>query len=277
MNIIPIEKKEEKIGLFIQARTNSKRLPNKVIKKIKGKTLLERCLISLYPLFEHVDITAILAPSWDKGKFDFIKKNFPEIEVLYTEREENAVLKRFTNAIHRFDVNYVIRICSDRVINKWDTQLEMLSYMKENNINYISCEENPLRSTTGEIYKSKALLSLSDTVFLYDWAEKVTEEAKPLEDGYIPYPPIIPSLDMYHKEIMEHISVGFKNQVKVTNNFKERYPYDFSIDTKEDLQIAKNIITKLYEEKHLVDKSRKNNHYIDPNQYMEYYRILVSN
>ena len=273
--ICKLDNKPSRVGLFIQARTGSTRLPNKVTKKINKKTILERCLISLIPIFEHVDTVAILAPNIDRFSFEFIKKTF-DIEILVCSGSEENVLKRFVKAIHQFNVDYVIRICSDRVINDWETQLKMLSYIKENDLDFISCEKPPLRSITGEIYKSKALLEMADKALIYNWANEVSDEIQTLE-GYIPSIPFLSSLDdISLRDVIEHISIAFKNEVEITSGLEEEYPYDFSIDTKEDFIKARNIIIKLYNEKILLDHIKDPvNHIINYRKYMEYFKEIT--
>ena len=257
---------KNKTGLFIPARTRSNRFYGKLTSMIYRKTMLERCIISILPIKHLFDHIVILGDNSDsgygdaRGSFDFIKDIFPFVEIRYYWTKDNDTLGRFYEAIKEFEVTYVVRLCADRIINDNKIQKFMLNYLKENkDLNYISCEKNPLRSVTGEVYRAIALEELYDRHRLYQLLENN-------EDSYI--------WDGNIRDILEHISVAFRNKVKIETDLKKVYPYDFSIDTKEELKIHSAIVKRFYESG-LIPKEKKKDpmsHCLDPLVYMQYYK-----
>ena len=258
-NLAKIEKKEKKVGIFIQARTNSKRLHDKVNKKIKTFSVLERCIISVLPLLEHKNIKTIyiLCPLRDKEIFTDLSKKYG-IKILSDVWDENKVLERFYNAIKETKVDYVIRICSDKIINHTTTQFDMLNYiMNNNNIEYVSCEKDPLRTTTGEIYKSEALINLYERLN----PNFMTAELSTAQDEGMGVDILINNSSINYREIFEHISVAFKNKIKIEPTLD--FFYDFSIDTQKDFNAIKKIVYYLYKnKKNLYPKDDYRNHII---------------
>ena len=76
--------------LFLQARLNSKRLPNKVLLKIKGKTILEH-IINRLKLSKKIDDIFILTSKNKKDNMIFDLCN--KIKINCYRGPENDVLK----------------------------------------------------------------------------------------------------------------------------------------------------------------------------------------
>lgn len=99
-----------KIGIIVQARMGSTRLPGKILKKFYGEdTLLETLLNKLHTI---AGVKVIVATS--------INENNDELETfLLNKRElvfrgsENDVLDRFIKAAEANNIDGIVRICSD--------------------------------------------------------------------------------------------------------------------------------------------------------------------
>ena len=78
---------------IIQARLNSKRLPNKVMKLVGGKTMLRRV--------------------WDAAKSSWADKVVVAWPERYPDLDENDVLERFRRISNEFPSHYIIRLTSD--------------------------------------------------------------------------------------------------------------------------------------------------------------------
>ena len=99
-----------KVILITQARVGSTRLPNKVLKKIKGKTLLEIHIerIKKSKLIDKI-IIATTTETNDNIICDIAKKN----SVFYFKGSENDVLDRFYQAVKNYKPNFIVRLTSD--------------------------------------------------------------------------------------------------------------------------------------------------------------------
>ena len=99
-----------KVVLVTQARMSSTRLPNKVLKKINGKTLLE---IHLERISRNsIGAETILATTTNPAD-DPILKLGKELNVRVSRGSENNVLDRFYQACKDLNPDYVIRLTSD--------------------------------------------------------------------------------------------------------------------------------------------------------------------
>lgn len=101
----------EKIGIIIQARISSTRLPKKIILEIDERVTFLDVLLNKLKSFK-IKLPVILATSnlpVDSILVGFAKKH--KIK-LYRGSEEN-VLKRFINCAEENNLNTIVRICSD--------------------------------------------------------------------------------------------------------------------------------------------------------------------
>ena len=94
---------------IIQARMSSTRLPGKVLKKIKGKTLLE---ILIDRLKHSKKIDKIIIATTDNKKDLAIVKLAKKINCPYFVGDENDVLDRFYQTAKKFKANIIVRISS---------------------------------------------------------------------------------------------------------------------------------------------------------------------
>lgn len=153
------------IGIIIQARMGSTRLPGKILKKFYGDdTLLETLLSSLHK----VGVKIIVATS--------INDNDDEIEVflkgkgeLVYRGSENDVLDRFIKAAESNDIDGIIRICSDNPFMDWQGVSQLIEKARSSNADYIGFRVNDTPSILthfgfwGEYVKLDALKHVADT------------------------------------------------------------------------------------------------------------------
>lgn len=99
-----------KVGIIIQARLGSTRLPNKVLLDFNnGKNILQ---IIYEKLVSHFSIPIIIATTTNKIDDDienFCKKN----NITFFRGSENDVLSRFINVADIYKFTHVIRVCAD--------------------------------------------------------------------------------------------------------------------------------------------------------------------
>ena len=100
----------KKIACIIQARSNSKRLPNKILKKISGRTVLE-ILISRLKKSKKID--KIIIATTKKKNDDIIIKIAQKNQVDYYRGNESNVLKRYYDCANKFNLDNILRITSD--------------------------------------------------------------------------------------------------------------------------------------------------------------------
>lgn len=99
-----------KIIVFIQARMSSKRLPGKVMLKIKNKSILEHVVYNLKKSKSLEDIVVLTSKKIEDQK---IVNLCNEKNILYYRGDLNNVYKRFFNALQKFKCDAFVRICAD--------------------------------------------------------------------------------------------------------------------------------------------------------------------
>ena len=126
------------IGIIIQARMGSTRLPGKILKKFYGEdTLLETLLKNLHK----VGAKVVVATS--------VNKNNDELELFLKNKgqliyrgSENDVLDRFIKAAEENDIDGIVRICSDNPFIDWHGVDQLVEKAKSSNADYIGFRVN---------------------------------------------------------------------------------------------------------------------------------------
>lgn len=127
---------EIKLGIVIQARTGSSRLPNKILKKFyKEKTILDLLLENLKSNF--LDIPIILATS--KNQNDCILEKIAEkFSINFYRGSENNVLSRFIDVGNEFELTHIVRICSDNPFLNMSSIKRLVGNLNSCEIDYLS-------------------------------------------------------------------------------------------------------------------------------------------
>ena len=99
-----------KFIIFIQARMSSKRLPGKVLLKIKDKSLLEHIFFNLRKSQSSKRIVVLTSTYKDDNKIIDVCKNN---KISFYRGSLNNVYKRFMGALEEFKCDAFVRICAD--------------------------------------------------------------------------------------------------------------------------------------------------------------------
>ena len=127
------------IGIIIQARLGSTRLPRKILREFYGgKTLLETVINNLRKV---KDAQIIVATS--------VNPNNDELEAFLVERgitvfrgSEDDVLSRFIGAAEENDIEGIVRICSDNPFLDWHGVAALIDKAKSCKADYIGYRIN---------------------------------------------------------------------------------------------------------------------------------------
>lgn len=99
-----------KIIAITQARTGSSRLPNKVLKRIEGQSLLE---IHLQRIQQSQKIQKTIVATTTKPQDSAIVQAANQLRIISYQGSENDVLDRFYQAAKKHQPDYVVRLTSD--------------------------------------------------------------------------------------------------------------------------------------------------------------------
>lgn len=131
------------LGIIIQARTGSTRLPNKVILPFNGsESILEIIIHNIKSNFDLPIILATTINTSDEQLVDLANKN----KISFFRGSEQNVLSRFIDISTNFGFKYIIRVCADnpflsvkhlsKLINEFEksSKIDYLGFQLSNNI-----------------------------------------------------------------------------------------------------------------------------------------------
>ena len=143
---------------IVQARTNSTRLRNKVMKKILNKTVIEILLrrLSKSKLIDKIIVATTKNKSDDKLVNLLKKLNFD----FYRGSEKN-VLKRYLDASKKYNAKYIVRITADNPIIEPKIVDNVIKLFEKTKVDYCTNENPPTfpQGLCAEVFSYKALLS----------------------------------------------------------------------------------------------------------------------
>lgn len=149
-----------KIGIIIQARMGSTRLPAKIMMDIKNKSILEYQLKRL----DEIECPIIIATTLEPQD-DVIEKFALDHDLSFFRGDQDNVLKRYYDCAAYFKLDTIIRITSDcPLIDGQVIKQGMIQYQKANNQNlYLS---NTLERTfpRGADFEIFSFLQLEDAI-----------------------------------------------------------------------------------------------------------------
>ncbi len=193
---------------IIQARMGSSRLPGKVLKQIKGKSLLE---IQYNRLSKAQSINAIVIATTTNKEDDAIEEFCKSKNILVFRGSDWDVLDRYYRAAVLFKATNVVRITSDCPLHHHTVVDKVMNEFELSGKDYFSNSNN----------EPDFLEDGFDVeVFTFDALKIAWQEAKLLSER-------------------EHVTPYIKNSGKFSCGWKksnEAYTYKLSVDTENDLK-----------------------------------------
>lgn len=127
------------IGIIIQARMGSTRLPGKILRPFYGgKTLLETLLDNLHK----IKGCKIIVATSDNSNNDDLEKFLSERGELVFRGSEQDVLDRFIKAAEAHNVEGIVRICSDNPFMDWHGIEMLVKKATQSDADYIGFRVN---------------------------------------------------------------------------------------------------------------------------------------
>lgn len=213
---------EKNIGIIIQARTGSNRLPKKVIKKIEGKTVLEH-VVERAKIIKNGN--KVILATTDKKDDDILEKIAKELNINVFRGSENDVLDRYYKTAKLFNIDPIVRITADCPLIDPKIIEKVIKFYIQGDYDYVS-NVRPVSYPDGQDVE----------VFSFKTLEKTWNEAK---------------LDFDREHVVDYI---WKNPQtfrigNVANN-KDISSIRLTLDEKEDMILIKKIYKELYNKNH---------------------------
>lgn len=226
-------------AFIIQARSGSKRLPNKIILPFyNDKTILDIQLENIQKHFPNALI--VLATTTNKAD-DAVADKYAYNKKLHVFRgDEDNVLKRFIDTAKQFKVEHVVRICADNPFLSMDYCENLIQGYYKTMPDYASygfSDGTPaIRSHTGLFAEmvclkalEKALQSTGDKLYLEHVTNYIYGHPADFKLDFIPVPAFI---DGYLDKLRLTIDTieDFKNLQKLYLALLNKYGAGFTIE-----------------------------------------------
>ena len=212
------------IGIIIQARMGSERLPNKVLMDLSGKPVLKHIVDRVK---QSKNVNKIIIATTINPKDDAVV-DFCKLEKLnYYRGSEENVLERFLNAAKVFEIDTIIRITGDCPLIDPMIIDEMID-------KYLIIKPDILTNAGLDLSKRTYPRGLDTEVFSFSSLKFAHENAK-------------------HKYHFEHVTPFIYEQSKLVQYFQNDTNYShvrITLDTIEDFNLINYIYSKLYNSKH---------------------------
>ena len=206
------------IGVIIQARIGSIRLPKKVIKKIEGKTVLEHVVNRVRGIKNSYKI--VIATT-DKKEDNVLERIAQKLKVAVFRGSKNDVLDRFYQAAKLFKIDPIVRITADCPLLDPQVAEKVIALYAKGDCDYVSNVHPPTFPDGMDV-----------EVFSFQLLEKSWQEAK------LPFE-------------REHVTSYIVKNPKIFRLKNVVYDKDFSnlrltLDEKEDLILIRKIYKELF-------------------------------
>ncbi len=211
------------IVAITQARTGSTRLPNKIMMKINGDSLLK---IHINRIKKSKKINSIIIATTTSQTDDVIVNEAEKLKVKYHRGSEYDVLDRFYNSVNKLKPDYIVRLTSDCPLIDWNLIDLIIEKTLAGNYDYCSntLEDSFPDGQDVEVFKFDSLYKAWMKATLPSEREHVTPFIKKNSDYF------------------------GKNLFKVKNIFSEDIRFKdirVTVDEPEDFKVISMLIDKL--------------------------------
>ncbi len=210
-----------RVVCIVQARVGSTRLPNKVLKKVCGKTILEHDVDRLRQVS---NIDEIVIATTTKDEDMRIIKECEKLGVKTFRGSEDNVLSRYYLAAKEYKADIVVRVTSDCPVIDADVTYATIKYLTDNLDKYDYVSNSLIKSFPR---------GLDTEVFTFESLEKTYKEA---------------TLNRDKEHVTPYMYVTRPDLFRV-GKYAGDIDYSelrWTVDTPEDFELIKTIYEMLY-------------------------------
>ena len=216
----------KKIGIIIQARMASTRLPNKIMLNLAGKPMLwhviDRC--------KKANVDEVIVATSTNKENDIIENFCKKNNVLFFRGSEDDVLERYYQAAKKYELDIIIRVTSDCPLIDPEIINKSIEEFKKNHVDYLS-----------NVHIRSYPRGVDVEIFKFDALQKAHELEK-------------------EKNQREHVTVFiyshpemFKIGGLVAEGILKNPEIRLCIDTKDDFALLNRIYDEFYREGKIID------------------------
>ena len=219
----------KKVGVIVQARMGSTRLPGKVLKNLDDNETVLSLLIKRLKLSKQADIIVIATSDDEANKL--IVELAKDLDIPYFLGSEHNVLERYYQAAKKYRIRIIVRITADcPFIDSFHLD-DMILYFKNHNYDYIKNVDE----------KSNVPVGFDTEIFTFDVLEEMFSLAETsVEKEHVTY-------------YMNSNPKDFTAKIYNLKNIKKNDDLWLTIDEKEDLEICREVFKKIKEKNLSID------------------------
>lgn len=218
------------IGLIVQARMGSSRLPGKVMKKVRDKPLL---YYSINQLKQCKTISKLIIATTTFKEDDIISDFVKSQNVSVFRGDAFDVLERFYNCAKKFQLKIIVRISADSPLIDCNIVDRCVTEFLKNQFDYLSNTIKKINDVWKETYAGFPL-GYAVEVFTFEALERAWIEGRKPSDR-------------------EHVTEYIWHNPQIfrlgnVENLKDDSRFRLVVDYKEDFELVKTIIENFPEE-----------------------------
>ena len=213
----------EKVGIIIQERVGSTRLPNKVMKDLEGKPVLEH----VFERCKLANVDEVIIATSKKKENNVIEKFCKAKGINFFRGSEEDVLERFYQAARKYNLKTVIRVTGDCPLISPEIINVTITDFQKSGVDYLS---NSVRRSYPRGFDVE--------VFSFEALKKANELAKKK-----------PEREHVTSFIYSHPD-KFKLGYLVAKNWLNHPEMRLCLDTEDDFKLLSIIYKKLKVNKH---------------------------
>ena len=214
----------EKVVAIIQARMGSTRLPGKIMKKIKGKTVLEH-VINRVRQSKYIDEIVIATTELERDLV--VVEEAKRCGVSVYRGSEEDVLSRYYHAGKENRGDIIVRITSDCPLIDAEVVDSFIQYYKDNDYALVT-------NAGSDLVQRTYPRGLDAEVFSF----KVLEEAYKYAER------------QYQREHVTPYIYENYDKIYYYKNDLDYSKYRWTLDTEEDFQLIETVYQHLYQDNH---------------------------
>ncbi len=221
------------VGILIICRLHSKRLKNKILRKICGKSIIQ---ILIERLLNKINSNNIVICTSNKNKNKFFKEisNNYKINIFYGE--DKNIFSRIINCSDRYKFENIVRITGDNPLTDLRAMVRMIKFHCKNKLDY-TYTTSLMVGTRPEVFNLKALKKCRNLAIDQNSSEYLT---------YF----------FLRKKLFKIYNMKFKKLIKNENYIS------VTVDYKKDLNNLKKILKNNsinIERNEIIKRIKKNN------------------
>ena len=214
----------KKTAAIIQARMGSTRLPGKVLKKIKDKTVLSHVIKRVE---QSKKIDEIIIATTKHRRDDPIIKEAKKYGINYYRGSEEDVLSRYYESAEQYDIDTIVRITSDCPLIDPFIIDEIIEFYQKNDYDLVT--------NAGPKQENRTYPRGMDTeVFSFEILKEIYQNAD----------------QKYQREHVTPYIYENSDRISYYKNNNDYSKYRLTLDEKEDLKLIKKVYNNLYKGEH---------------------------